>query len=307
MILIISEKNDLSTNQVIDWLIFFKKEFVRINAEDSINLDFNGNDVEIKFSSNKIKLSEITSYWYRRGFLNYQNNFLTKIPQFDFILKEEVNNFLNYIHYKLSKLKHINSFTNEDMNKLIVSDIARQLGIHTPNDLIFSNKESLKTEIENTNDKYISKITSGRTITNFKRFSTYNYSSLINIKNISDDFFPSLVQNYIDKKYELRIFYLEGKFYSMAIFSQNENQTSIDFRNINKEKMNRYVSYKLPNEIEIKLDLLMQKLDLNCGSIDMIVTPNNEYVFLEVNPVGQFGMTSYPCNYNLEKIIAEYL
>jgi D-alanine-D-alanine ligase-like ATP-grasp enzyme len=51
----------------------------------------------------------------------------------------------------------------------------------------------------------------------------------------------------------------------------------------------------------------MNKLDLNCGSIDMIVTPKNEYVFLEVNPVGQFGMVSYPCNYNLEKKIAEYL
>ena len=30
-------------------------------------------------------------------------------------------------------------------------------------------------------------------------------------------------------------------------------------------------------------------------------------VFLEVNPVGQFGMVSLPCNYQLEKRIAQYL
>jgi len=46
---------------------------------------------------------------------------------------------------------------------------------------------------------------------------------------------------------------------------------------------------------------------LNSGSIDILVTPNNEYVFLEVNPVGQFGMVSQPCNYYLEKRIAERL
>jgi hypothetical protein len=30
-------------------------------------------------------------------------------------------------------------------------------------------------------------------------------------------------------------------------------------------------------------------------------------VFLEVNPTGQYGMVSDPCNYYLDKKIAEYL
>ena len=51
----------------------------------------------------------------------------------------------------------------------------------------------------------------------------------------------------------------------------------------------------------------MKSLDLKTGSIDMILTPEGDYYFLEVNPVGQFSMTSSPCNYNLEKRIAEYL
>lgn len=100
---------------------------------------------------------------------------------------------------------------------------------------------------------------------------------------------------------------MKGKFYSMAIFSQNDNQTSVDFRNYNYNKPNRKVPFQLPMEIEKKLDILMKKLDFNSGSIDMIVTVENEYVFLEVNPLGQFSMTSFPCNYNVEKIIAEYL
>lgn len=51
----------------------------------------------------------------------------------------------------------------------------------------------------------------------------------------------------------------------------------------------------------------MTKVEMNSGSIDMIVTLNNNYVFLEVNPVGQFWQVSYLCNYYLEKKIAHYL
>jgi hypothetical protein len=37
------------------------------------------------------------------------------------------------------------------------------------------------------------------------------------------------------------------------------------------------------------------------------VFPNGDIYFLEVNPAGQFGMVSTPCNYYLEEKIAEVL
>lgn len=33
----------------------------------------------------------------------------------------------------------------------------------------------------------------------------------------------------------------------------------------------------------------------------------NNFYFLEINPVGQFGMVSGPCNYKIEKLIAKYI
>ena len=51
----------------------------------------------------------------------------------------------------------------------------------------------------------------------------------------------------------------------------------------------------------------MKRLKLNCGSIDLIKAKDGNLVFLEVNPTGQFGMTSTPCNYNLHKKIANKL
>ena len=98
-----------------------------------------------------------------------------------------------------------------------------------------------------------------------------------------------------------------GEIYSMAILSQLDPQTSIDFRNYNMTKPNRTVPFKLPTQVESKLIELMTALSQQTGSIDMVVTDEKEFVFLEVNPVGQYGMVSYPCNYDLNVKMAEYL
>lgn len=127
------------------------------------------------------------------------------------------------------------------------------------------------------------------------------------LEEVTEKFSPSLFQEYIKKKYELRIFYLDGKFYTMVIFSQNNERTKIDFRNYDFDNPNRVGTYELPEDIKSKLSSLMNKLCLNTGSIDMIKALNGEYYFLEVNPSGQFGMTGIPCNFNLHEKIAEFL
>jgi ATP-GRASP peptide maturase of grasp-with-spasm system len=306
MILILSEQSDPTTTTVIEWLEYYNKDWVRINIEDTIEFIFIGEDVIFKLDQKEYKLSEFTSYWYRRGMFSFVNNYSTGISQFDGFLKIEFQKIVEFIYYRLRKLNSINSIEFSDVNKLIVNSVAKEVGILTPNDLIFSNKESLRENI--CNKQFLTKPIGGGSINIFYDFSTYAFSTILNPTHVkTQSFFPSLVQNYIDKKYELRIFYIKGEFYSMAIMSQLDDQTKIDFRKYNTEKPNRTIPFVLPKIIEQKIENLMLKLNLNCGSIDMIVTPENEYVFLEVNPVGQFGMTSYPCNFQLEKRIAELL
>jgi ATP-GRASP peptide maturase of grasp-with-spasm system len=309
MVLILSSSHDSSTTSVIEWLENLGLKWIRINSEDKIYLDFLGS--EIKFTTNEnvsFLMSEIKSFWYRRGFLNIGNFKISDISQFQSFQYIELKKITEFIFFKLQKIKNVNTIENIDVNKLVVSSIARDLGINTPQDYLFTKKKDLACFLVNGNSEYITKSISGDGIQNFDTFSIFNYTKKIFIKDVkSDVFFPSLIQNYIQKKYELRVFYLNGKFYSMAIFSQKDDKTKIDFRNYNKKRPNRSVPFKLPNVIEVKLDLLMRKLNLNSGSIDIVVTNSNEYVFLEVNPIGQFGMTSYPCNYNLEFLIANAL
>ena len=124
---------------------------------------------------------------------------------------------------------------------------------------------------------------------------------------LPERFFPSLFQPRVEKRYELRVFYLAGRCWPMAIFSQGDPQTRGDFRKYNHARPNRCVPYALPAEIEAAVVRTMEGLGLDTGSVDLIRTVDGRHVFLEVNPIGQFGMVSDPCNYFLERRVAEHL
>ena len=125
--------------------------------------------------------------------------------------------------------------------------------------------------------------------------------------SLPEKFFPSLFQEEIIKEYELRSFYLDGRFYSMAIFSQNNKKTKVDFRNYDLKHPNRTVPYKLCEIVQERLKKTFTELKLKTGSADLIKGKDGEYYFLEINPVGQFTQVSMPCNYQLEKKIAEFI
>lgn len=50
----------------------------------------------------------------------------------------------------------------------------------------------------------------------------------------------------------------------------------------------------------------MKGLNINMGSVDLLKASDGDIYFLEINPVGQFGLVSNFCNYHLEKN-AEFL
>jgi ATP-GRASP peptide maturase of grasp-with-spasm system len=212
------------------------------------------------------------------------------------------------LHNSLKTKKYIGCYNDNFITKLQMLQIAQQADLYTPFTAIVSNKKQLADFIE----KHQTIITKGIKSNSFNINSYTPVTSLTQIikKNDFDlfpyQFAPSIVQKYIDKLFELRVFYLAENCYTAAIFSQKDEKTKVDFRNYNSEKPNRIIPYKLPYDIEQRLIKLMNSLKMKSGSIDIIVSTQLEYFFLEVNPVGQFEWISKNCNFYLEKIIANY-
>lgn len=188
--------------------------------------------------------------------------------------------------------------------------MARSCGLEIPNTIISTGRKNILEFYKNNYESIVSKSISDSINYLNKGYSYSNFTEALNNDDIEDakcNFFPSLLQNNINKRFELRIFYFFGLFYTMAIFSQADEKTKIDFRKYNFVRPNRNIPFILPQEIKIKIIDFMNALNLDTGSIDMIYTMDKKYVFLEVNPVGIFNMVSVPCNYKIEKEIANYL
>jgi hypothetical protein len=181
-----------------------------------------------------------------------------------------------------------------NINRLYVYEVANKLNIQFPNTWIGNilsecpfllKTKNIKFLIKSLNFPYLS-VRHKEYLCHLSSPSILIDENLLKSKMLPKKFFHSFFQQYIDKKYEIRTFYLKGVFKSMAIFSQQDAKTQTDFRNYDEERPNRCIPYMLPKIFEKKLHKLMQLLKINCGSIDILVTPNDEFYFLEVNPIG---------------------
>ncbi|MCF6347359.1 MAG: grasp-with-spasm system ATP-grasp peptide maturase [Flavobacteriaceae bacterium] len=263
------------------------------------NFKFKNNNYFLEVGTKEISLIEISSVWYRRGNINLSYS-KSKDEKINRILSEERSHLRIFLNYILENKRNINKKNDIYINKLITLCIAKKNNLLIPKSY-FNSKE-----IIDANGLITKTIGGGSSF--IKDNKLYNsYTSEITNEELNQAYQYIYTQEKIKKKYELRIFYLHGKFWSMAIFSQKDQQTQVDFRRYNHQTPNRNVPYQLPKNIELKLHKLMQEININCGSIDMILTPKDEFYFLEVNPIGQFGMTSLPCNYHIENEISNYL
>lgn len=319
MILILSDEQEPTTEMIIDWLIYFEKDFVRISQNDVLHVKKiyqTGEGFEAIFSYEKFNIyreidtQNITSYWYRRSQLELNFTDLD-------IDNKDVKKILleyNYSEYKslvrilydiLNRKKHINRYDDNFISKIGLLESAKTVGLKTPETLICSDKNDLVNFYNRFQGNIITKPIGDPTSIFYAGF--HCYTTKVNIDDIPDTFAPTLFQEMLHKKIELRIFYFNEMFYGSAIFSQADSQTQLDFKNYNHKKPNRVVPYKITGTLKGNLKKLMELNNLNSGSIDVVLTDDYEYVFLEVNPVGQFEQVSLPCNYNLFKKIAEYL
>lgn len=312
MIVILSEKTDYSTFEVMQWLNNFNIEFVRINSTDQIHLmeiDLNKNTFIVRINEIIIDIFQVSMIWHRRGMFRFSLKSTT--DQISIIQKQEDHVINHYIFesFLLDNKNVIGNYLFSNPNKLLVLRFARKIGLDIPDTFISGNKKKILNFISN-KSKVITKGL-GNPITYREGGSLYkSYTEELtspDLVQFDDNFFPSLLQNRIEKKFEIRTFFLIDKFYSMAIFSQQNSKTAVDFRKYDSLLPNRTIPFKLPKKVERKLVLLLKKLKLNTASIDIIVNDKGKYIFLEVNPVGQFGMVSKPCNYFLEKKLAKKL
>lgn len=308
-ILILSQSHlESTTDAVCQWLDHFRIPYRRVNGEDFFDFqhlgDLPGN-------------TDTSVVWYRRKISSYPVKYSLKKEDFttQYTLKrflaDEFNGLHSFLFYTIDRRKWLNDpISDANLNKLHVLALAQKYGLRTPFTDVVTTRAAINRLLGSYPELIVKPVSECILLEDAAGGQYKMLTKTVNkaaLATVPEKFFPSLVQEKIIKKFEIRTFYLDGECHSMAIFSQNNRKTQDDFRNYDNLRPNRTVPYKLPAELEHQLDLLMQSLGFRTGSIDLMADMQGNYHFLEINPEGQFGMVSYPCNYYLEKKMARLL
>lgn len=284
MILIISHKQDYTADFVVNKLNNLGIPFKRFNCEDILNsaltLRFGSLEEHLIFGQESYE-----SIWFRR----------TKLPDLldldldqRFYVLSEVESLLRNLFLILdSKWLSSPEHVYRAENKLFQLKNAGRVDFTIPNTLVTNSKQELIEFFFTNQKKVVIKPLSQTRLRSTERdsFIFTNVLSEQMIESLSDfDLTPCIFQQNIQKDYEIRVTVVGNRCFPAAVYSQLHPDTQTDWR----RKRLKFSRIDIPIHVEEKCIALVRELGLKFGAIDLVRTHDDEYIFLENNPNGQW-------------------
>jgi len=231
--------------------------------------------------SEPIDFSKITSCWWRRPVV-------AEIP--DDVKETRVRRYCQNESDKLirgailaSNMPLINDPINQSAadHKPYQLRAAYEIGLKIPETLITNSPEEAKSFTESRKRKCIYKAFNSPS---WKIVETREFDKSMDEDLESLKYAPVIFQEYVPLGRDIRVIAMKNRLYAAEAIARS-SEAYLDWRLDHKIKWNRII---LPVDIIDKINKLLNKLGLHYGSIDFRQTPEGEYVFLEINPSGQF-------------------
>jgi hypothetical protein len=115
---------------------------------------------------------------------------------------------------------------------------------------------------------------------------------------------PVIFQEYVPARVDLRVTIVGDAIFAAEIHSQTTAYPH-DFRIAMDDA--KIAAHSLPEETRKRLRALMTSLGLVYGAIDMRQTPAGDYVFLEINPAGQWLFVEHRTGQPITDAVADTL
>lgn len=313
MILIITNKEDITADYVVLELQKRNIEYVRVNTEDFPTKSF-GNavfneDEELIFNTpnKKIDLSRIKSVWYRRPIKPNIDSAIENDSVREFCLNE-ARDFLRGLWYSLDCfwLSDMEAIKKAE-HKIYQLKVAKELDLNIPKTIISNDPKKVEKFYYNCDDGMIIKPLFIGFIDDEKPKTIY--TSEVTLEDLEEKnsikYAPSIFQEKINKKFDIRVTIIGKKVFAAEIHTNNKEKI-IDWRKLEIDQLNHF-EHKLPKDLKNKLISLVKKLGLEFGAIDLAVTEEGEYVFFEINPNGQWAWLEEVMEWPLSKEIVDLL
>lgn len=299
MILIVTNRQDFTVDYTTIELKRQKIPYFRFKTEDFptkatlIWHEPSESGRKIRFVSGKIlDLTKVKSVWYRRPVSPNTNPILSEAEQ-DFVQAESRSALLGLWRtldcFWVSQPDKI----REAENKLEQLERAKSVGFEVPKTLVTNDPASVHEFLEKCKEGIIAKPICENHIATPEGMKLI-YSNLITQEHKdlipSVKYSPVIFQEYVPKKFEIRVNVFGRSVFATEIHSQESVHEDVryDWRK-GASKDIPHKPHLLSKNIESICRRIVGAYELEFAALDLILTPSDEYYFLEINPNGQWA------------------
>ncbi|HEX8475270.1 MAG TPA: MvdC family ATP-grasp ribosomal peptide maturase [Pyrinomonadaceae bacterium] len=187
--------------------------------------------------------------------------------------------------------------------------LAANAGLRIPRTLITNDPQEARNFFEELDGRVVVKLLKPLSV-NMDASSVFVYTSDVRREDLADAatlrHSPVVFQERIDKARELRIAWVDGQHFTGAIDASRSTRGQTDWRLAAPDECS-WQRDEIPADVARRLEALMRELGLVYGAVDLIRTPAGEYVFLEVNAGGEWGMLERDLGLAISEALADAL
>lgn len=305
IIVIVTQKFDMHTDDMVRKLYEWGHEPIRLNTDDvplktALNFCIRGVSeqglIRILTNGKTINCSDIRSIWWRRPSLYGLPPELS--AQERRFAQEEITQVLRGLLPSNCYWMNYPESIRQASWKIGQLKRAIQHGFDVPRTLITSDPAEVRAFYEECNHRMVFKVLTDpylaaddddgslttSTDPRVTMTTLVSESELDQLESVR--IAPCLFQEYIPKRLELRVTVIGDEIFAAEIDSQSSDQAAVDFRAGILDIPYRMTT--LPPMIAEACMAFVRSYHLNFSAMDLILTPDGKYVFLENNPSGQF-------------------
>ena len=316
MILLITNRADITSDFIVNGLNKEGFEYYRLNTEDigsrvlvSFDLARNENLLWDSKTNRQVDLNKINSVYFRRPKLPLLEKEEMSQGEQKFV-QSEFAYTLEGLYKILADRYWINNIyaIREAENKLYQLKLAQHIGLNIPDTIVTSIPNRASEFINSHGNCIVKPVKTG--LIEDKESQKYIFTTELPSKeSVFVDrvrYCPTLIQMKIDKAYDIRLTMVGVKIFPARINSQAFEETKVDWRKGDRIDL-QYEKLDLPRAIQSKCQLLLEKLNLRFGAIDLVIDKNGKIYFLEINPNGQWAWIEKRLGYAISREIISLL
>jgi glutathione synthase/RimK-type ligase-like ATP-grasp enzyme len=316
MILILSNKWDVTVDFVVEELRNRGYPYLRINTEDlskyEVTTELPDFSIEVETDNQTVDLAEdVGAVWYRRPGEPFEFSDDDSKPSEEALeyIREQWSAWIQ----SLQTIPDTTWVNHPDANHRMESkvrqlNLANEVGFEIPDTVVTNSRSSAAEIFERQDGEIVSKALSSPLISGGSQdefvFTVDLEESPAEVDEESLRLAPSIFQESILPKIDHRVTVIGEEVFPVRIEAEEDAEIPVDWRT-EKDDV-RFIEDDLPIEVEELCRTYVDVAGLQFGAIDL-VERDGEYVFLEINPNGEWGWLQKPWGVPIAETLSDFL